>query len=68
MPVPKKKVSKSRRNSRRAHHALTAPQLVSCTNCETRRLPHSICEACGFYRGRFVPKQFLNKPSYSTVR
>ena len=60
MPVPKKKVSKSRRNMRRAHHALTAQQFVNCPNCASKRLPHSVCEACGFYKGRFVPKHFLN--------
>jgi large subunit ribosomal protein L32 len=33
MAVPKKKVSKSKRNMRRAHHALDASNLVECTNC-----------------------------------
>jgi large subunit ribosomal protein L32 len=41
MAVPKKKVSPSRRNMRRAHEALAAPVYVECANSgEHKRPPH----------------------------
>ncbi len=39
MAVPKKKVSKSRRNMRRSHQ-----------NCGELKRPHSVCSHCGYYR------------------
>ena len=54
MAVPKKKVSSSRRNMRRSHHALRAPNLVECPNCGELKLPHHLCRACGYYGGREV--------------
>ncbi|TBR30405.1 MAG: 50S ribosomal protein L32, partial [Reyranella sp.] len=33
MAVPKKKVSKSRRNMRRSHHALPTMAFTECKNC-----------------------------------
>lgn len=54
MAVPKKKISKSRRNQRRAHDALKATALMECGNCGEMKLPHHICSACGFYNGREV--------------
>ena len=59
MAVPRKKVSKSRRNMRRAHDALTPLNLVPCSQCGAPKLPHSICESCGFYKGRTYPKSLL---------
>jgi large subunit ribosomal protein L32 len=54
MAVPKKKTSKSRRNMRRAHHALKAPGYVECSNCGEMKRPHHVCGACGHYDGREV--------------
>ncbi|GGB30766.1 50S ribosomal protein L32 [Tistrella bauzanensis] len=54
MAVPKKKVSKSRRDMRRAHHALTATNANECPNCGELKLPHHVCGSCGFYDGRDV--------------
>jgi large subunit ribosomal protein L32 len=53
-PLPKRKISKGRRNRRRAHDALTPRKLVQCTNCGERRLPHHVCPHCGHYKGREV--------------
>lgn len=53
-PQPKRKISKGRRDRRRAHHALTALNLVSCSNCGSLRLPHTVCSNCGHYQGREV--------------
>ena len=54
MGVPKRKVSKARRDKRRAHKALTAPGLSNCPQCNEMRLPHRVCPSCGFYHGREV--------------
>ena len=54
MAVPKKKVSKSRRNNRRAHDALSTKNAIECPNCGELKLPHHICGACGYYRDREV--------------
>lgn len=53
-PVPKKKTSKSRRDSRRSHHALSAPNLTECPQCHEPKLPHVVCPECGSYAGRQV--------------
>jgi len=52
MPVPKRRTSKSKRNKRRAHDALTAVNVNSCPQCGEPALPHRICSHCGTYRGR----------------
>lgn len=54
MAVPKKKVSRSRRDKRRSHHALKRANLVECSNCGELKLPHHVCAACGYYREREV--------------
>jgi large subunit ribosomal protein L32 len=54
MAVPKKKVSKSRRDMRRAHHALKPTSLAECSNCGELKRPHHLCKACGHYDGREV--------------
>ncbi len=53
-PLPKRKISKGRRDRRRAHDALKAINLVVCSNCGGFRLPHTVCPNCGFYKGREV--------------
>jgi len=58
MAVPKKKMSKARRDSRRAHNfRLVAPNLIPCPNCKAPTLPHRVCPTCGYYQGR----QVINK-------
>jgi len=54
MAVPKKKISRARRNSRRAHDALTPAARNECPNCGELKRPHHVCSACGYYDGREV--------------
>ena len=57
MAVPRKKVSKSKRNMRRSHHSLARINLIECSSCGELKLPHHICQACGHYNGREVIAQ-----------
>lgn len=55
MPVPKKRMSRTRRDRRRANHdKLDAPSLTSCPSCGEQKLPHRVCGACGFYKNKYV--------------
>lgn len=55
MAVPKRKVSKARRDKRRSSHwKIEAPNLVACPKCGELKLPHRVCKACGTYDGRTV--------------
>lgn len=53
-PLPKRKVSKSRRNRRRAHDSLSLKHLVVCDTCGEYRVSHQVCRNCGSYRGQQV--------------
>lgn len=54
MGLPKRRTSTRRRNERRAHDALTAPQFVACPQCGERTQRHRACAHCGTYKGRTV--------------
>ena len=55
MAVPKRKLSKARRDKRRSNvWKLETPQLVRCPQCGELTLPHRVCKACGYYKGRAV--------------
>lgn len=43
-PLPKRKVSKSRRNRRRAHDALQLKHLVECEGCGEYHIAHRVCD------------------------
>lgn len=51
MPVPKRKRSRARRDSRFANKGVKAKVLASCQNCQVTLEPHQICAQCGHYKG-----------------
>ena len=59
MANPKRKISKSRRDKRRTHWKLTAPNLSECPQCHQPKQSHRVCPHCGYYNGRMVyqPKE-----------
>ncbi len=58
MAVPKRKVSKARRDKRRSNvWKLQAPALVKCSQCGAYKTPHRVCGSCGYYNGREVVKK-----------
>ncbi|MFQ5645657.1 MAG: 50S ribosomal protein L32 [bacterium] len=54
MAVPKRKTSKSKRNKRRTHDALTPPATTSCSQCGEPKAPHRVCMECGYYGGEEI--------------
>lgn len=54
MAVPKKKVSKARRDKRRANWKLELPGMVKCPKCGEFVKSHHVCKACGYYAGKEV--------------
>ena len=54
MAVPKSKITRSKRNMRRAHDTLRANVHHECSNCGEHKRPHHICGDCGHYDGREV--------------
>ncbi|MBM3250804.1 MAG: 50S ribosomal protein L32 [Candidatus Nealsonbacteria bacterium] len=54
MAVPKQHRSKSRQGQRRMHIHLNVPEITVCPKCGKPILPHTVCQACGFYKGREV--------------
>lgn len=54
MAVPKQRKTKSRRDQGRMHYYVSAPTLVNCSKCGKPKKPHTVCDYCGYYRGREV--------------
>ena len=54
MAVPKRRQSPTRKNTRRAHDALSGPGLAVCPKCGETKQPHRACASCGTYKGREV--------------
>jgi large subunit ribosomal protein L32 len=54
MAVPKRKTSPSRRNMRRAHHALKANSFMEDKQTGELRRPHHVDLKTGMYKGRQV--------------
>jgi large subunit ribosomal protein L32 len=48
------KHTKGKRNRVRSHHALKPRRFGVCSHCGKEKLPHIICENCGYYNGRQV--------------
>lgn len=56
MAVPKKKVTQSRRNMRRAHDSLKGSTYQECPDTGALKRPHHICLETGYYKGKKVIK------------
>jgi large subunit ribosomal protein L32 len=54
MALPKRKISRARRDKRRSHHAVKPANFIECSNCGQPALPHRVCPECGFYKGRQI--------------
>ncbi|MDI6703149.1 MAG: 50S ribosomal protein L32 [bacterium] len=56
MALPKRKISKARRDKRRTHWKVSLPQQSICPKCHLVKLPHFVCPHCGYYKGKEVIK------------
>ena len=56
MPVPKRKLTKSRQGNRRSQIKLKLPNLSLCPNCNNLRVPYKVCPICGYYKGEEILK------------
>ena len=60
MPNPRRKISRSKRDKRRASWLakISVNQLSACSNCGEMKMPHLVCPHCGYYKGKaiYTPK------------
>ena len=55
MAVPKRRVSKARRDKRRASvDKVARVELSRCPQCNKLKRAHRVCLECGYYNGRLV--------------
>ncbi len=54
MAVPKRRKSRSKRDSRRANHKISAAIFNSCDKCSAPKEPHRVCSSCGWYKDRYA--------------
>ena len=58
MAVPKRKVSKARRDKRRSSvWKLSMPGITKCPKCGTVILSHRVCKNCGSYNKKEIIAQ-----------
>ena len=52
MAVPKKRTGHSAQGHRRSNWKATKPETTKCPNCGETVLTHTVCTACGTYKGK----------------
>lgn len=61
MAVPKKRTGQSAQGHRRSNWKATKPEVTKCSNCGEVVLTHTVCTACGYYKGKAVS---IKSPDY----
>jgi large subunit ribosomal protein L32 len=54
MAVPKRRISKTRRDKRRSHLRAETTKAILCSHCKQPKVAHRVCPSCGYYAGREV--------------
>ncbi len=54
MAVPKKRTGHSAQGHRRSNWKATKPETTKCPTCGETVLTHTVCTACGMYKGKPV--------------
>lgn len=57
MAVPKKRTGASAQGHRRSNWKATVPETTVCKNCGEIILTHTVCDACGQYKGKVVSRK-----------
>jgi large subunit ribosomal protein L32 len=53
--LPKRKYARARQGKRRVNiRQASLPQLSTCPQCQSPKLPHHVCPTCGTYDNREV--------------
>jgi large subunit ribosomal protein L32 len=61
MAVPKKRTGHSAQGHRRSNWKATKPETTKCSNCGELVLTHTVCTACGYYKGKATS---IKSPDY----
>lgn len=61
MAVPKKRTGASAQGHRRSNWKATKPEVTKCAKCGEVVLTHTVCMACGYYKGKAVS---IKSPDY----
>lgn len=61
MAVPKKRTGHSAQGHRRSNWKATKPEVTTCKQCGATVLTHTVCTACGYYKGKAVS---IKSPNY----
>lgn len=61
MAVPKKRTGSSAQGHRRSNWKATKPETTKCAKCGELVLTHTVCTACGYYKGKAVS---IKSPDY----
>jgi len=61
MAVPKKRTGASAQGHRRSNWKATKPEVTKCAKCGEVVLTHTVCTACGYYKGKAVS---IKSPDY----
>ena len=51
MGVPKRKLSKARRDKRSANKGVKPKAIAACQTCQEPIATHQACASCGYYKG-----------------
>ncbi len=57
MAVPKKRTGHSAQGKRRSNWKASKPTLTTCPNCGQKMMAHTVCTACGQYKGKVVSRK-----------
>jgi large subunit ribosomal protein L32 len=52
--TPKKKTTKTKTRQRAANWKAEPSTFAECPQCHQPKLPHRVCQNCGYYAGRQV--------------
>lgn len=52
MATPKRKKSRAKSRQRAANWKAEAATFAECPQCHQPKLPHRVCENCGYYAGK----------------
>jgi large subunit ribosomal protein L32 len=56
MALPTRRHARARKGKRRSHDGMSAPTLITCSQCGEKKRPHYACPSCGYYKDREVIK------------